>query len=266
MTDMPYPDRATDAELDATDRALDALARRDPVPPDPTLHTLALLARHVDARAAALTNHATVPPGRGPITTLRHRVGNHRMVRSGAPPETGRGGPGRRPRRMRLFALPLVALLAIMITVATAASGSPTTPLYPLHQLLFHQPSPLAADAVRQQLASAQQALDRAGKASGASRIAALADARDHLTRAHDLMPTVNDPADRDQLDDQLSTMDHQAQRLAGGDDPEHDASAQPRTEDPTPRSSSQHDEPNDHQHESPTSPATPTPTNGHRD
>ena len=266
MTDTPYPDRATDAELDATDRVLDALARRDPAPPEATLHALALLARHVDARAAAATNHATVPPGhRGPA--LHHHVGNHRIVRSPALPEAGHTGPGRRPRRpLRLLAVPLVALLAITITVATAASGSPNAPLYPLHQLLFHQPSPPAADAIRQQLASAQQALDRAGTASGASRLAALADARDHLSRARNLMPTVTDPADRDQLDHQLSTMDHRAEQLSGGNDPDHDPTRQHQTDDPTPRGTSQHDDPNDHHQEPATSPASATPDNGHRD
>jgi hypothetical protein len=267
MTDTPYPDWATDADLDATDRALDALARRDPAPPDPTLHALALLARHVDERAAAQTNHAAVIPGhRGPVTPLDHH-GNHRMVRSGTPPQAGRSGPGRRPRRLRLLALPLVALLAVTITVATAASASsPTAPLYPLHQLLFHQPSPPAADAVRQQLASAQQALDRAGNSSGANRLAALADARDHLTKARDLMPTVTNPDDRDELDDQLSAMDHQAKQLAGGDDGEHDSNRQRQTDDPTPRGTEQHDDPNGHNREQPTSPPSATAGTGHRD
>jgi hypothetical protein len=263
MTDTPYPDWATDADLDATDRALDALAHRDPAPPDPTLHALAMLARHVDVRAAALINHPAAAPGhRGPITKLNHHVGNHRMVRPEALPETGRSGPGRRPRRLRLFAVPLVALLAITITVATAASASPTAPLYPLHQLLFRQPSPPAADAVRQQLASAQQALDRAGKTSGADRVAALADARDHLNKAHDLMPTVTNPDDRDELDRQLSNLDGEEDQMGGGDDAEHGTNGQRQTDNPTPRDTGQHDDPNDHHREPSASPAT----TGHHD
>lgn len=258
MSDTRYPEWASDADLDATDRALDALARRDPASRDSSLHALALLAAHIDVRVTALSDHASVPSGRhGVVTTANQRVGNHRMVRSGTPLEGGRSGPGRRPRRLRLFALPLVALLAAVVTIATAASASPTAPLYPLHQLLFHQPSPPAADTVRQQLASAQQALDRAGKASGASRLAALADARDHLTRARNLMPTVSDQADRDELDRQLSTMDRQAERLAGGDDAEHDSTRQHQTDNPTPRGTGQHDDPNDHHGEPSASPAT---------
>jgi hypothetical protein len=265
MTDTPYPDWATDVELDATDLALDALSRRDCAPQDPTLQSLALLARHVDIRAAALTDRRTVPAGPHQLLAPpNHRVARHRPVRSGTPPQAARRGPGRRPRRLRrLLALPLVALLAMTITIATAASASPTTPLYPLRQLLFHEPSPAAADAVRQQLASAQQALDRAGKAYGAGRIAALAEARDHLNRARDLMPTVTDAADRDQLDDQLSTMDRQTAQLAGGDDSEHDPTRQHPTEDPSPHGTWQDDP--DHQRE-PSGPATATSDNNHRD
>ena len=269
MTETPYPDWATDAELDATDRALDLLARRDPAPPDPSLHALALLARHVDARAAALTEYATTvaTAGRGRPVTAPGHAGTHRMGRSGTPPEAGRSGPGRRPRRLlRLLAVPLVALLAVTITIATAASGSPRTPLYPLHELLFHQPTPQAADTVRQQLASAQQALDRAGKASGASRLAALADARDHLTRAHDLMPSVTDPADRTELDDRLTTLDRRAEQMAADGGPEHDQTGQHQTEGPAPHDTGQRGDTNDHHREPPTSPATATPDNGHGD
>jgi hypothetical protein len=162
---------------------------------------------------------------------------------------------------MRLFALPLVALLAITLTVATAASGSPSTPLYPLHQLLFHQPSPPVADAVRQQLASAQQALDRAGKSSGADRLAALADAREHLTQAHQLMPSVTDEADHGQLDRQLASLDDQAEQLDRDDDPGHDQNGQHQTGDASPRSTAQRDDTNDHHRESSAGPATPTAT-----
>jgi hypothetical protein len=161
---------------------------------------------------------------------------------------------------MRLFALPLVALLAITLTVATAASGSPRTPLFPLHQLLFHQPSP--PDAVRQQLASAQQALDRAGKSSGAERLAALADARNHLTQAHDLMPSVTDTADRDQLDRQLSTMDDQAEQMDGGDDSDHGPSGQHQTDAPAPHGTGQRGDTNDDHRV----PSTGTPRPSHRD
>jgi hypothetical protein len=266
MTNLPYPDWASDADLDATDRALDAVGRREPAPPDPSLNALALLARHVDVRAAALTQYArTVPPaGRSrPVTTPGH-VGTHRTVRSGTAPRPDRGGPGRRPRRpMRLFALPLVALLAITLTVATAASGSPNTPLYPLHQLLFHQPSP--PDEVRQQLASAQQALDRAGKSSGADRLAALADARDHLTRAHDLMPSVTDAADRDRLDGQLSSLDDRAEQMDGSDT-DHDQNGQQQTGGPAPHGTGQRGDTNDHRREPPTGPASPTADSSHGD
>jgi hypothetical protein len=238
----------TDAELDATDRALDALGRRDPVPPDPTWHALAQLARDIDARAGALTDHTTT------VTKL-NQVRTRRPVRPGTP--AAGTGPGRRPRRrLRLFALPLVALLAC--TVATAFSTSPTAPLYPLHQLLFQQPSPAAADTVRQHLASAQQSLDRARSASGTTRLAALADARDHLTRARRLLSTITDPAERIRLDVQLSKLDGQAEQLAGDGNPEDHESGQPRTQDPDPSDTRQQD--HDRQHAPQTNP-TPSRT-----
>jgi hypothetical protein len=228
MTEAPLPGEATEAELDATDRALDALGRREAYSFDPALHALDQLARHIDSRAARTADSAVaVPrPRRAAAPELNGRQ------RPGVPGRGGRPAMARRARKpLRLLAVPLMATALLTFGVATAASTTPEAPLYSLHQILFPPATP-PADSVRLHLAGAEQALDNARNATGHARATAIAQAREHLDQARKLLPAVSDSQDRARLHTQLSTLDHQAQQLSDNDGDGQDRGGQRHTDD----------------------------------